>query len=124
MHAGSKPWLTRSAQSVHLKTFFAVGLNLGMLNGHPVTQYLQPMHVVVSISLQTSYSRITPAPGTGPAWPEILRTSSVAWLILGSPYTFSILTRKPLNSGVYALGSTTVGVSRFTTVFAFLPSSS
>src|SRR5438045_6901437 len=40
------------------------------------------MHVVVSTSLQTCCSRSTPAPGTGPAWPEILRICNVAWLML------------------------------------------
>src|SRR5215470_4667373 len=39
------------------------------------------MQVVVSISLQTCSLRSTPAPGTGPGCPEILRISSVAWLI-------------------------------------------
>ena len=39
-------------------------------------------------------------------------------------YTFSIFTKKPLNSGVYAFGSITVGVNWFVSVFAVLPSSS
>src|SRR5262249_50959676 len=39
-------------------------------------------------------------------------------------YTFSSLTRKPLYSGVCALGSFTVGESRFTTVLGTLSSSS
>src|SRR5881227_1777475 len=43
MHAGSSPALTRSEQSVHLKTFFVSELNFGILNGHPVTQYSHPM---------------------------------------------------------------------------------
>src|SRR5579859_4521788 len=43
MHAGSKPSLTRSAQSVHLNIFFVLELNFGILNGHPLTQYPQPM---------------------------------------------------------------------------------
>ena len=38
MHAGSSPALTRSTHNVHLKTFRAVGLNFGMLNGQPVMQ--------------------------------------------------------------------------------------
>src|SRR5262249_2282659 len=42
----------------------------------------------------------------------------------GCAYAFSILTKKPLNSGVYALGSITVGVSKFAGVLAVLPSSS
>src|SRR6266851_1004657 len=46
------------------------------------------------------------------------------FLAHGILYAFSSFTRKPLNSGVYALGSKTVGVSRFTSVFASLPSSS
>src|SRR5260370_39860576 len=73
---------------------------------------LQPMQVVVSMSLQTCSARFTPSPGTGPGWPEILTISSVAWLIyilyallLLSLYAFSIFTRKPLYSGAYALGS-------------------
>src|SRR5579872_508249 len=40
------------------------------------------MQVVVSTSLQTCSSRSTPAPGTGPGWPEILRICNVAWLML------------------------------------------
>src|SRR5260370_42251454 len=93
------------------------------------SQALPPMQVVVSLSLQTCSARFTPSPGTGPACPEILTISSVAWLIyilyaLFSLYAFSIFTRKPLYSGVYALGSTTVGESRLTTVLGTLPASS
>ena len=40
MHAGSRPWPTRSEHSVHLKTFLVSSLNFGMLNGHPDTQVL------------------------------------------------------------------------------------
>src|SRR5689334_1251001 len=40
------------------------------------------MQVVVSMSLQTCSARFTPSPATGPAWPEILTISSVAWLIV------------------------------------------
>src|SRR5579863_2220775 len=43
MHAGSKPSLTRSTQSVHLNIFLVAGLNLGISNGQPLTQYPQPM---------------------------------------------------------------------------------
>src|SRR5580658_5341493 len=43
MQAGSNPCETRSLHSVHLKTLRVVGLNLGMLNGHPVMQYPQPI---------------------------------------------------------------------------------
>src|SRR5438067_11263758 len=43
MHAGSSPSLTRSTHSVHLNIFLVVGLNLGISNGHPLTQYPQPM---------------------------------------------------------------------------------
>src|SRR5215475_12857563 len=39
------------------------------------------MHVVVSTSLQTSYSRLRPTPGTLPACPEILTISVPAWLM-------------------------------------------
>src|SRR6266404_3240534 len=46
------------------------------------------------------------------------------FLAHGILYAFSSFTRKPLNSGVYALGSNTVGVSRFTSVLASLFSSS
>src|ERR1700680_1934172 len=46
------------------------------------------------------------------------------FLAHGILYAFSSFTRKPLNSGVKALGSTTVGVSRFARVLASLPSSS
>src|SRR5260370_1351135 len=46
------------------------------------------------------------------------------FLAHGILYAFSSFTRKPLNSGVYALGSKTVGVSRFASVLASLPSSS
>jgi len=45
------------------------------------SQALQPMQVVVSISLQTVSSRCVPSPGTLPAWPEIFWMRSVAWLI-------------------------------------------
>src|SRR6187402_1870437 len=43
MHAGSRPCDTRSLHSVHLNIFLVSVLNLGMLNGQPVTQYWQPM---------------------------------------------------------------------------------
>ena len=36
------------------------------------SQALQPMQVVVSISLQSFSWRCVPSPGTGPGWPEIL----------------------------------------------------
>ncbi len=45
MHAGSSPSLTRSTQSVHLNIFFVAGLNLGISNGHPLTQYPQPIQL-------------------------------------------------------------------------------
>src|SRR5207249_8944234 len=35
------------------------------------SQALQPMQVVVSMSLHTVYSRCVSSPGTLPAWPEI-----------------------------------------------------
>src|ERR1700677_3333986 len=38
---------------------------------HATSHALQPMQVVVSISLQTLSSRCVPSPGTGPAWAEI-----------------------------------------------------
>src|SRR5216683_4894417 len=38
---------------------------------HATSHALQPMHVVTSMYLQTSSSRETPSPGTGPEWPEI-----------------------------------------------------
>jgi hypothetical protein len=38
---------------------------------HATSHALQPMHVVTSMYLQTSFSRWAPAPGTLPAWPEI-----------------------------------------------------
>src|SRR5688572_25359995 len=40
------------------------------------------MQVVVSISLATPNPRFRPSPGTGPAWPEILTISRLAWLIV------------------------------------------
>src|SRR5579871_1443161 len=43
MQAGSRPTPTRSEHSVHLWTFLVSELNLGILNGQPVTQYWQPM---------------------------------------------------------------------------------
>src|SRR6202035_1362635 len=43
MQAGSSPAPTRSEHNVHLWTFLVSELNLGMLNGQPVTQYWQPM---------------------------------------------------------------------------------
>src|ERR1035441_2781999 len=43
MQAGSSPAPTRSEHKVHLNTFFVDGLNFGMLNGQPVTQYWHPM---------------------------------------------------------------------------------
>src|SRR5947199_7517657 len=45
------------------------------------SQALQPMQVVVSISLATSNSRLRPTPGTGPGWAEIRRISRLAWLV-------------------------------------------
>src|SRR5207302_10690284 len=85
------------------------------------SQALQPMHVVTSMYLQTSSCRCTPAPGVLPEWPEICLIWSVP---LGMAQAFSILTRNPLNSGVYALGSIAVGDSRFTDVSAVRPASS
>jgi hypothetical protein len=45
------------------------------------SQALQPMQVVVSISLATSRSRLRPTAGVGPGWAEILTTSRLAWLM-------------------------------------------
>src|SRR2546425_83456 len=42
----------------------------------------------------------------------------------GHGYAFSIFTRNPLNSGVYALGSIAVGDRRFAEVSSVLPASS
>src|SRR2546426_8519989 len=53
------------------------------------------MHVVVSTSLQTVCARSTPAPATGPAWPEILRICNVAWLMF-VPSCFFQLDEKAL----------------------------
>ena len=77
---------------------------------------LQPIQIVVSISLQTSGSRCTSKPGEGPECPEICLICSVLRSLMLAVrsqlhYAFSIFTRNPLNSGVNAFGSTTVGVS-------------
>src|ERR1700687_1130855 len=48
---------------------------------HATSHALQPMHVVVSTSLQTVSSRCVPAPGIVPGCPEILCMRSVAWLM-------------------------------------------
>src|SRR5713101_6455398 len=45
------------------------------------SQALHPMHVVVSMSLQTVGSRWVSSPGTLPACPDIFWMRSVAWLI-------------------------------------------
>ena len=82
------------------------------------------MQVVVSISLQTSNSALHAGAGDGAGMAgdsSDLQESPGSW---SAPYAFSSFTRKPLNSGVNALGSMTVGVSRLATVRAFLPSSS
>src|SRR5436305_7556809 len=61
------------------------------------------MQVVVSISLATSGSRFTPAPGTGPAWAEILRISRLAWL-MASPSSLLELHQEALELGCVGVG--------------------
>ena len=105
-----------------------VGVNgMSFHSTHATSQALQPMQVVVSTSLQTSNSRCSPVPGErarhGPRSFRFAMSAALAHRRARS-YAFSIFTRKPLNSGVYAFGSITVGVSRFASVFAVLPSSS
>src|SRR5580765_8909883 len=57
---------------------------------HATSQALQPMQVVVSISLATVNCRCVSSPGTLPAWPEIFCTRNVAWLIVSSdPFDFN-----------------------------------
>src|SRR5450432_347001 len=56
-----------------------VGENGMLFHSTQATSHaLQPIQVVVSISLQTSRSRCASLPGTEPAWPEIFCTRSVA----------------------------------------------
>src|SRR5664279_4495492 len=43
MQAGSRPAPTLSEHSVHLYTFFVLGLNFGILKGQPETQNWQPI---------------------------------------------------------------------------------
>src|SRR5260370_16243701 len=45
MHAGSSPSLTRSVQTVHLKTRLVFGFIFGMSNGQPVIQKPHPMQL-------------------------------------------------------------------------------
>src|SRR5450755_3173579 len=96
---------------------------------HATSHALQPMQVVVSTNLQTSRSRCMPRPGEGVVWPEIISVCSALrsamlkpssqlsvnlLVLLGTEnfcHTFSIFTKKPLNSGVNAFGSITVGVN-------------
>ena len=77
------------------------------------------VHQLADLDIRDSPRR----PGHVPACPEIRIISVEAWLIV-APYAFSTFTRKPLDSGVWAFGSVTVGVSKFAGVRAFLPSSS
>src|SRR5919198_6406433 len=107
---------------------------------HATSHALQPMHVVTSMYLQTSSARCTPRPGIGPGCPEIAFICSVplgmAFLDRSSRqsanarrrtaprYALSSLTRNPLNSGVYAFGSITVGDNRFAESRDVRPSSS
>src|SRR5580692_414490 len=51
------------------------------------SQALQPMQVVVSMSLQTVNSRWVSSPDTLPAWPEIFWMRSAAWLMDTSAYS-------------------------------------
>src|SRR3954466_11107348 len=52
---------------------------------HATSHALQPMHVVTSMYLQTSSSRCTPRPGTGPGCAEINLICSVP---VGMDYAF------------------------------------
>src|SRR5271166_4033518 len=64
MQAGSNPAPTRSEHKVHLKTFFVDGLSLGMLNGHPVTQYSHPMQCSsLKSTIPLAYCTIAPSAG-------------------------------------------------------------
>ena len=50
-------------------------------------------------------------PVMGPGWADIVWICSVLRSLIAIFYAFSIFTKKPLNSGVNAFGSITVGVS-------------
>ena len=80
------------------------------------------MQVVTSISLaDVVIARGVACREPVPAWPEMALICSGP---LAHGYAFSSFTRKPLNSGVYAFGSVTVGDSRFTMLRGTFPASS
>src|SRR6185312_2232005 len=69
------------------------------------SQALQPMQVVVSISLATSRSRFKPEPGTVPAWPEIRRTSRLVWVwLMAFPLGLLELDQEALELGRVGVG--------------------
>src|SRR5450759_156381 len=66
MHAGSRPTETRSTQSVHFAIFPVFTWNFGTSNGHPVSQYPQPMQLSgFTSTIPLAYC--TMAPGAGQA---------------------------------------------------------
>src|ERR1700732_2020715 len=67
------------------------------------SQALQPMQVVVSMSLHTVYSRWVSSPGMLPAWAEIFWMRSVAWLMTWSHFL-------DLHEETFELGCVGVGV--------------
>src|SRR6478672_10379512 len=66
MHAGSRPTVVRSTQSVHLAIFPVVAWKRGTSNGQPVSQYPHPMHRSgFTSTIPLAYWTI--APGAGQA---------------------------------------------------------
>src|ERR1022692_2336556 len=64
MQAGSRPAPTRSEQSVHLYTFFVLGLNFGILKGQPETQNWQPIQFSCwKSTMPLEYCTIDPSGG-------------------------------------------------------------
>lgn len=75
---------------------------------HATWQALQPMHLEMSISLATSM--VWRWLGESVVVAERRVMSNDCSGMIGSPYIFSMSTRKDLNSGVWEFASPTTGV--------------
>src|SRR5579884_2731594 len=71
---------------------------------HATSQALQPMQVVVSMSLQSVAWRCMPLPGTSPGWPEIFWICSILRSLISGLLCFLELHEEALEFGCESVG--------------------
>src|SRR6516165_1721625 len=108
MQAGSRPTETRSTHNVHLAILPVVREKRGTSNGHPVSQYLQPMHWSGFTSTMP-FAYWTIAPGAGQAARQPGSSQCMHWSLRMSqaspPSTSRSLKRIRFQYSAFSVGS-------------------